>query len=353
MRRPRIARSPGILLVSTLALLGAAAAAPRNQAQGGSQPRPAQSASQIDVDRVQVQSVRVGGNVYLLVGAGGNVAVQIGEDGVLVVDTQFEQMAEKLLAEIRKIAGDKPIRYIINTHVHPDHVGGNATIKAAGQAIIAGNVAGDVGGDRAMGATLIAHENVLNRMSAPTGATPPMPTAAWPTDTFFGDQMDFTFNNEAVELFHQPAAHTDGDVMVFFRKSDVIATGDVFVTTSYPVVDLERGGNIDGIIDALNHIIDLAVPHDKQEGGTMVIPGHGRICDEADVVEYRDMLTIIRDRIQRMIKNNMTADQVKAARPTRDYDGRYGATSGVWTTDMFVDAVYRSLSQPVKAGRGR
>jgi cyclase len=342
-----------MLLLAALTVMGLVAMVQSNEVQTAAQaPRAGTTAPpQIDFASVRVQSVRVGGNVYLLVGAGGNVSVQVGDDGILIVDTQFEQMADKLLAEIKSIAGPKPIRYIINTHVHQDHIGGNAKLKAAGQAIIAGNVAGDVGGDRAMGATLIAHENVLNRMSAPTGATPPPPTDAWPTETFFNDEIDFTFNNEAVELFHQPAAHTDGDVMVFFRKSDVIATGDVFVTTSYPVIDLERGGNINGIIDALNHIIDLAVPHDKQEGGTMIIPGHGRICDEADVVEYRDMVTIIRDRIQRMIKNNMTLEQVRAAKPTRDYDGRYGATSGFWTTDMFVDAAYRSLSQPPKQAK--
>ncbi len=304
----------------------------------------------INFDKVEIHSIKVGGNVYMLVGAGGNVTVQIGDDGVLVVDTQFEQMADKLLAEIKRLAGNKPIRYIINTHVHPDHTGGNAKLKAAGQAIIAGNVAGDVGGDRAMGATLIAHENVLNRMSAPTGKQSPVSPDAWPTDTFFSNEMDFTFNDEGIQLFHQPAAHTDGDVMVLFRKSDVIATGDVFVTTSYPVIDVQNGGGINGIVAGLNHIIEITVPHDKQEGGTMVIPGHGRICDEADVVDYRDMVTIIRDRIQQMIKNGMTLEQVKAARPTRDYDGRYGATSGFWTTEMFVEAAYRSLTQPAKSG---
>jgi len=257
-------------------------------------------------------------------------------------------MVDKLVAEIRRLAGNKPIRYIINTHGHPDHVGGNARLKAAGEAIIAGNVARDVGGDRATGAAIIAHENVLTKMSAPTGRQPPVPSAAWPTDTFFAREMDFTFNNEAVQLFHEPAAHTDGDVMVLFRRSDVLATGDVFVTTSYPVIDLQNGGSLNGVVDGLNHIIEITVPHDKQEGGTMVIPGHGRVCDEADVVDYRDMVTIIRDRIRRMITNGMTLEEVKSARPTRDYDGRYGATSGAWTTEMFVEASYRSLAQTPK-----
>jgi glyoxylase-like metal-dependent hydrolase (beta-lactamase superfamily II) len=308
----------------------------------------AAAAQHTTFDDVTVHSIKVGGNVYMLVGAGSNVAVQIGEDGVLVVDSEFDQMVDKLVAEIRRLAGNKPIRYIINTHGHPDHVGGNARLKAAGEAIIAGNVARDVGGDRATGAAIIAHENVLTKMSAPTGQQSPVPAAAWPTDTFFTREMDFTFNNEAVQLFHEAAAHTDGDVMVLFRRSDVLATGDVFVTTSYPVIDLRNGGSLNGIVDGLNHIIEITVPHDKQEGGTMVIPGHGRVCDEADVVEYRDMVTIIRDRIRRMIQNGMTLEEVKAARPTRDYDARYGATSGDWTTEMFLEAAYRSLAQTPK-----
>jgi glyoxylase-like metal-dependent hydrolase (beta-lactamase superfamily II) len=297
--------------------------------------------AQPNFDAVTVRSFKVQDHVYMLAGAGGNVTVQAGPDGVLVVDTQFAQMADKLLAEIARLSGSAPIRYVINTHVHSDHVGGNERFRRAGRAIVAGNVAGDVRGNE--GATLIAHENVAARMSRADGTTPAAPGAALPTDTFFGDRDEVSFNNEAITLIHQPAAHTDGDVMVFFRKSDVIATGDVYVNTSYPVIDTARGGTINGIIAGLNRIIDITVPHDKQEGGTMVIPGHGRIADEADVVEYRDMVTIIRDRVQEMLKKGMTLEQVKAARPTSDYDGRYGATSGFWTTDLFVEAVVRTL----------
>jgi glyoxylase-like metal-dependent hydrolase (beta-lactamase superfamily II) len=287
----------------------------------------------------------VQGNVSMVAGAGGNIAIQVGDDGVLVVDTGSEPRADDILATITSVAGNKPIRYVVNTHVHADHTGGNAKVKAAGQAIIAGNVAFDVGGDRATGATLIAHENVLNRMSAPTGSQSPMPSSAWPTETFFGDESDLSFNGEPVQLLAQPPGHTDGDILVFFRRSDVLATGDVFITTSYPIIDLERGGTIDGIVASLNRIIDITVPRDKQEGGTMIVPGHGRICDEADVVDYRDMVTIIRDRIEKMKKEGLTLDQVKAARPTRDYDGRYGATTGFWTTERFVEAVYRSVGR--------
>jgi glyoxylase-like metal-dependent hydrolase (beta-lactamase superfamily II) len=301
---------------------------------------------------VQVRSFRIhpDANVYMLAGAGSNVTVQFGNDGVLVVDTEYEPMADRLLAEIKRLAGDRVIRYVVNTHSHLDHVGGNAKFRAAGQTILAGNVAMDI---RDSGATIIAHEQTQVRMAQP-GIDGQVPPSTWlPTETFFTDKMSLSFNDEAVELLHVPAAHTDGDVMVFFRKSDVISTGDVFITTTYPIIDVARGGTINGIVAALNRIIDITEPRDKQEGGTMVIPGHGRICDEADVVEYRDMITIIRDRVQSMIKKGMTLEQVKAARPTSDYDGRWGATSGIWTTEMFVEAAYRTLSQPRTNGQTR
>jgi cyclase len=290
-------------------------------------------------DNVEVHVLPVQGNVSMLVGAGGNITVQAGPDGVLLVDTSFEQMSSKVVAAIRTLS-DKPIRYIINTHAHPDHVGGNAPIAALGATIAGGNMGASVNN----GAAILAHENVLKRMSAPTGQQAPTVEAAWPTDTYFTRKKELFFNGEPIEILHQPSAHTDGDSIVFFRHSDVVAAGDLFLTTTYPVVDLERGGNIQGIIDALNRILDITIPKDKQEGGTYVIPGHGRLCDEADVLEYRDMVTIVRDRIRDMVKKGMTLDQVKAARPTLDYDGRYGAKSGAWTTDMFVEAVYRSLS---------
>jgi glyoxylase-like metal-dependent hydrolase (beta-lactamase superfamily II) len=294
------------------------------------------------VDNVEVHVLPVQGNVYMVVaagGAGGNVTVQAGPDGVLLVDTSLEQMSSKIVAAIRTLS-DKPIRYIINTHAHPDHVGGNAAIAALGATIAGGNMGTSVNN----GAAILAHENVLKRMSAPTGQQAPTVEAAWPTDTYFTKKKELFFNGEPIEILHQPSAHTDGDSLVFFRHSDVVAAGDLFLTTTYPVIDLERGGNIQGIIDALNRILDITIPRDKQEGGTYVIPGHGRLCDEADVLEYRDMVTIIRDRIRDMVKKGMTLDQVKAARPTLDYDGRYGATTGAWTTDMFIDAVYRNLA---------
>ena len=276
----------------------------------------------------EIQSLQVASNVYMLVGAGGNTTVQVGKDGVLVIDSKSEAAAPNVLAQIRKLS-DKPILWLINTHLHADHTAGNEALLKIGAT------------DPQQRPRVVAHENVLNRMV--TGSQPRVAEAASLNDTYFGAQKDFYFNGEAVILHHMPAAHTDGDSIVHLRRSDVIATGDIFTPERYPIIDRANGGGVDGIIAALNKILELTVPEKYQEGGTFVVPGHGRLCDEADVVEYRDMVTIIRERIADAIKKGQSVEQVKAARLTRDYDTRYGATTGIWTTDMFVEAVYAGL----------
>jgi len=273
------------------------------------------------VPQGDIKIFHVQGNVYMLVGAGANVAVQIGDEGVVVIDTGTGQTREKVLAAIRQLS-TKPIRWIVNTHADPDHTGGNETISQAGMTVN-GNPA-----------AIVAHERVLARMSDAA-----RPSTEWPLNTFFEETRDFYFNGEAIFLYHFPGGHTDGDVFVYFRGSDVLVAGDIFLTTTYPVIDAKAGGAVDGFITSLNKMLDIAVPKYLQEGGTYVIPGHGRVGDEADILEYRDMIIIIRDRIQDMVKRGMTIDQVKAAQPTLDYDPRYGNPTA------FIEAVYRDLAQ--------
>ncbi len=322
--RTELSKAPGFLC----ALAAAAMMAPAQQ-------NPANA---------EVRTLPVQGNIYLLTGEGGNITVQIGDQGVLVVDTGLPQMSEKVLEAIRKLS-NKPLQYIINTHVHPDHTGGNQAVRKAGTTITGANVTGNVTAAEILsGAALWAQDNVLQRMVKPGGGQAPVPSGAWPTETFLSGRKQFTFNGEPIEIIHQPVAHTDGDSIVFFRHSDVISAGDIFLTTTYPFIDLDRGGSIQGELDALNNIIDIAIPKAQEEGGTYIIPGHGRICDRFEVVEYRDMVTIVRDRIEAAIKKGMTLEQVKAARLTLDYDYRYGAATGLGTKDRFVESAYKSLT---------
>jgi cyclase len=293
----------------------------------------------------EIHSLRVQGDVYMLVGDGGNIAVQVGEQGALVVDTGKGQLADKVIAAIRKLT-DKPIQFIVNTSFHSDHTGGNLKIRAAGSdPSLAGSFFPGQFADAGVGATIIAHQNVQNRMSAPTGKVAPTPADGWPSDTFLQGRRRKYYNDEGVDIIWEPKAVTDGDTIVHFRRADVIVTGDIFSTTQYPFIDVANGGSIHGEIAALNHILDKTIYKHEGEGGTLIIPGRGRVCDEYEVSEYRDMLAIIRDRVQAMIDKGATPEQVKAARVTVDYDDRFGATSGPWTTDMFVEAVYTSLKR--------
>jgi glyoxylase-like metal-dependent hydrolase (beta-lactamase superfamily II) len=281
-----------------------------------------------------VKAVKVQGNVYMIVGAGANIAAQVGEDGVLVVDAGAAGTSDKVLAAIRGIAPDKEIRWIVNTTFRPDHTGGNEPISKAGRTVN-GNTA-----------DIVAHENVAARMIKAG-----VPDSSRPFKTYFEENRDFPFNNEAVLIYHPASANTDMESIVMFRKSDVVVAGDVYRTDSFPVVDPDSGGTTQGVIDALNYILAQTVPSKMlEEGGTYVIPGHGYISDEHDVVMYRDMMYIIRDRIKQMVDKNMTLEQVKAARPALDYEGRYGADTGPWTTAMFIEGIYKDLSAGRKAG---
>jgi glyoxylase-like metal-dependent hydrolase (beta-lactamase superfamily II) len=287
----------------------------------------------------QLEVLRVQNNVYAIFGAGGNITVQVGDQGAVLVNAGLAGTSDKVLAAVKTVS-DRPIRAIIDTDIQPDHVGGNQVLSTSG-----GFVSGGTTGGGRRDAIVYAHENVLLRMSGTLGKEKALDSGLWPANTFFNDKKELFVNGEAIEIRYQPAAHTDGDVIVFFRRSDVVATGDIFVMDSFPMIDRARGGTINGLIAALNTILDIVIPAPTQERGTMIVPGRGRLADEHDLLEYRDMVTIIRDRIQKMIDKGMTLEQVRAARPVLEYESRWGAETGAWTTTMFVDAVYNSLKE--------
>ncbi len=311
-------------------------------------------------------------NLWMLVGAGTNIAASVGPDGVLLVNAGTAQSAPRVVAAIKDLqaqlnafgfldvmqpqrggaetrsrfpvnthAPPKPVRYIINTSSLPHSIGGNEAVAASGVTYTGGNVAGTIA-DSSEGAAILAHENVLNRMVAKD-----LPFAALPTETFFTPEYKVStfFNDEGVQIIHVPNAATDGDSFVFFRGSDVIAAGDFVNMDSFPIIDVEAGGSINGVLTGLNAILKLAIPEFRTEGGTMVIPGHGRLADSADVGYYRDMLTIIRDQVQALIDEGLTLEQVIERKPTFGYEARFGSTTGPWTTNMFIEAVYRSLKE--------
>jgi hypothetical protein len=324
----------------------------------------------------QVHVLPVQGNIYMLIVDGTNIAASIGPDGVMLVNTGSGEMSDHVLETIGELSASiaaarpnscfglhcaqtpagftspqmnaiisspapaPPVRYILNTSATGEHTGGNIALSG-------GNVAAsEDAAERPDAAAILAHENVLFAMSAPEGEPGAAPAEAWPTGTFYGEMHKLTsyFNGEGVVMYHEPSANTDGDSIVFFRHSEVIVAGDIFSTTSYPRIDVDGGGSLQGVIDGLNHILDLAIAEYRSQGGTWVIPGRGRLSDTADVASYRNMMTIIRDRVQSLIDQGMDLDEVLAARPTLDFDPRYGTDSGDWTTEMFLEAVYSSLT---------
>jgi glyoxylase-like metal-dependent hydrolase (beta-lactamase superfamily II) len=323
----------------------------------------------------QVHVLPVQGNIYMLVADGTNLTVSMGADGVMLVNTGSAAMTDKVLAAVNQLANSvvtppapntcfgancasawgwaspymnavisspappRPIRYIVNTSASPEHVAGNEKIASTGFFPRGGGF-GSAVENIGRHASIVAHENVQNRLTK-------APAAMQPTDTYFDEfqKLPEYFNGEAVVVYHAPAAATDGDSLVFFRHSEVISAGNLLSSISYPIIEVDKGGSIQGVINGLNRILDLAVAEYRGQGGTWIIPGRGRLSDTADVASYRNMLTIIRDRVKDLAGKGMTLAQVKAAKPTMDFDGRYGSTTGSWTTDMFVEAVYKSLQE--------
>jgi cyclase len=306
-------------------------------------PKPALKPVKPSYETGEVELLPVGGNVYLVAGSGPNIAVQVDPEGMLLVDTSVAAASDKVLAALKTISKE-PIRHILNTTMLEDHTAGNESLSIAGRNFNAG-VGGQNGREpsRLDGAPVIAHERALHRMSGLLGEPARMPYGVWPHDTFYTDRKQLYFGGEVVEMIEAPNAITDGDLFVWFRRSDVIAAGDLLSTTGFPRFDQKRGGSVQGVLNGLNHILDIAVPEFNNQGGTLIIPGHGRICNESDVAEYRDMITIVRDRVQSMIDKKMTLAQVKAAGPANDYDPLYSTPA--YTADMFVEAIYNDLTR--------
>jgi cyclase len=287
----------------------------------------------------QIGAMKVQGNVYLIYGAGANITMQAGDQAVVLVDAGPAELSDQVRAAIQSVT-NKRVGYIIQTSADASRTSGTAKLAAGGFFML------ESANQSRPQASVVAHINVLDRMSAKDSGVPP---TLWPTDTYDGTGWKLYANDEPLIIEHAASAHTDGDSIVFFRRSDVVSTGDIFDMTRYPVIDAARGGSLQGILAALNRILkDITVAKQNEQGGTMIIPGHGHICDRNDLANYRDMLTIIRDRIAELVNKGMTLEQVKAAKPSFDYDGGYGADGGPWTTSMFIETVYRELSKKGK-----
>lgn len=300
----------------------------------------------------EIRSWHVQGKIWLLTGQPGesNVIVQVGDEGVLVVDTGVEAMASRLLEGIREVARregatHQAVRLVINTGSARDHIGGNAVIRSDGSRVVAGEEAALQNLFGTSGAAVWAHQKVLDRLVDETaqGGPDAPPEALWPSDVEDQEVYNLQFNRESVQLHHPRSSTTDGQLLVLFRESNVIVAGDVLNMTSYPTIDVARGGTIDGVLVALNKLMDMTVSEDQVEGGTLVIPGHGRITDLGDIARYTVMLTTIRNRIQYYRNQGRTLEQVLALDPTGEYDARWSAPSGPGSAREFISAVYNTL----------
>lgn len=274
---------------------------------------------------------------YMIVGDGQNIGLQVGDEGAVLVNAGTQAGSAALLAAVKKIT-PQPIRMIIDTDGDPDVVGGNAAMAAGGLGLYPAGVA--------PGALIWAQQNVLTRMSR-SGDQPAYAASGWPTYAYLDPYYDLYFNDEPIEMLQAPAASTDGDSLVLFRSSDVVMSGAVMDMSSFPVIDLAHGGSIDGEVTALNQLLRLTVgpaPLIYTAGdGTYVVPAHGRVGDQWEVIDYRDMVVTIRDTVADMMKRHMSLDQIEGAHPAKAYEPRYGSGTGPWTTGMFIEAVYRSL----------
>jgi cyclase len=283
--------------------------------------------AQQDMSQVKIRVVAAGDSVWMVMGAGGNIGVSAGADGVLLIDDQFAPLAPRIRAAVDSVSGARPVRWVLNTHWHGDHVGGNAAFAT-------------------QGATVVAHDNVRDRMIAGLiretthDTIPPAQRPALPLVTF-PESLSFHLNGDDLTCFHVRNAHTDGDVIVRFRRADVIHMGDTFFNGRYPVIDVASGGSIAGMIAADDLVL-------KQIGsGTKVIPGHGPLGDRVSLAAFRDMLAVTRTRVAALVRQHRTLDQVKAAKPLADLDATWGRSA--MTADRFLEFVYADLSRPGRA----
>ena len=273
------------------------------------------------MEDVEIRTVPVADGVYMLMGSGGNIGLSIGEDGAFVIDDQYAPLTDKVIAAIRELT-DKPVRFVINTHWHGDHTGGNENMGKAG-------------------AIIVAHENVRVRMSeeqfheAFDNRTPPAPVGALPVITF-DDGVTLHWNGDEIRIFHVAPAHTDGDAVIHFVNADVIHTGDTYFNGLYPFIDVGTGGHFDGMIAAADVILEIAGENTK------IIPGHGPLSNRAQLQAYRDMLVTVRGRISAMVEEGMDRDAVVAATPTSDLDAAWGG--GFLEPDMWVGIAYDALT---------